>query len=146
MRQILFLLLLIAVVALCWWRGRSDERWAAGACVVATILSWIVVEISDRSVGQFNQTLLLVDAGVFAVFAAIALRSTRFWPLWVAAFQLIATVVHLLKLLDPQLMGFVFRVAIVFWSYPILILIGAGAVRTRTVERWRARQQLPEAS
>ena len=146
MRKLLFLLLLLVVVALCWWRGRSDERWAASACVVATILSWIVVEIGGRSVGQFSQTLFLVDAGVFAVFVAIALRSTRFWPLWVAAFQLIATVVHLLKMLDPQLMGFVFRTAIVFWSYPILLLIGVGAWRTRTIERWRAQQRLPQAS
>ena len=28
--------------------------------------------------------------------------------------------------------------ALAFWSYPILILIGIGAWRTPTVERWRS--------
>jgi hypothetical protein len=75
-----------------------------------------------------------------------ALRSARFWPLWVAGLQLTATSVHLLKLLHPDLMSFVVGAALAFWSYPILILIGIGAWRTAMVERWRNELRLRDAA
>jgi hypothetical protein len=75
---------------------------------------------------------------VLASFTFIALRSTRFWPMWVAGLQLVATSVHLLKLLSPALMGLVFGAALAFWSYPILLIIAVGAWRTHLIERWRA--------
>ena len=44
---------------------------------------------------------LLVDLAVLAAFVAVALRSDRFWPLWVAGLQLTTSVAHFLKAIDP---------------------------------------------
>ena len=93
---------------------------------------------------EFDTAAFLIDCFVFLSFVWIALRSDRFWPMWVAGLQLTATSVHLLKLLEPELMRFVFGAALAFWSYPILLLIGIGAWRTTLVERWRAQHRLRE--
>jgi hypothetical protein len=145
MRSLLFLLLLIAVVALACWRGRTDERLAAATCFVGSILTVIAATPLSRRFADFEPMSFLVDVFVLAAFLAIALRSDRFWPMWVARLQLTATSVHLLKLLDPDLMRFVFGAALAFWSYPILLLIGIGAWRTTLVEQWRTQHRLRAA-
>ncbi|UUR07611.1 hypothetical protein [Sphingomonas glaciei] len=138
MRVVAFYLLLAGLMALTFWRGRSDERIAAGVCVGGTLLTVLVGNRLAVHHSYFDVAAFVVDMGVLAAFLAIALRSTRFWPLWVAGLQLTTTSVHLLMLLSPQLPGGIFGAALAFWSYPILLLIGIGAWRTPLIEQWRA--------
>jgi hypothetical protein len=113
------------------WRGGLDERVAALVCVVASAVSTLVLSpMASRYAGvEFGE--LLVDLAVLAVFFAVALRSDRFWPLWVAGLQLTSSLAHLLKWLDSGLFPPVYGAAIRFWSYPILIIVAAGAWRYR---------------
>lgn len=146
MRVEFFYFFLFAVLGLSWWRGRSDERMAAATCVAGTLLTVIASAPLSQRFASFDFMTFLVDVGVLAAFVTIALRSTRFWPMWVAGLQLTGTSVHLLKLIDEQLMRFVFGAALAFWSYPILLLIAVGAWRTEMVERWRRQRGLPQPS
>jgi hypothetical protein len=138
MRIAFFTLLLAIVVVLARQRGRTDEQLAAYTCVGGAILTIVAAPAYPVRFADFHLTHFLVDLGVLSSFTIIALRSTRFWPMWVAGFQLVATSVHLLKLLSPELMGLVFGAALAFWSYPILLLIAVGAWRTRLIEGWRS--------
>lgn len=146
MRIGFYLFLLAAVVALCWWRGRSDERLAATICVAGSVLTGLAGHPLPQRFASFEPLSFTIDVGVFLAFVGLALRSQRFWPLWVAGLQLTATTVHLLKILEPNLMRFVFGAALAFWSYPILLLIGVGAWRTRMVEQWRRQLQLQDCA
>lgn len=145
-RIALYFLLLAAVVVVAWWRGRTDERVAALTCLAGTLLTVLTNHPLSTRYLSFNAASFLVDLGVLIAFGVLALRSDRYWPMWVAGLQLTATSVHLLKLIDPDLMRFVFGAALAFWSYPILLVIIAGALRTRMIERWRSVQRLPEAA
>lgn len=138
MRVAFFYLLLLSLVALTLWRGRTDERLAAGVCVGGTVLTVVVGNKLAIHHSLFDFAAFLVDFAVLAAFVAIALRSTRFWPLWVAGLQLTTTFVHLLMVIAPALPGGVFGAALAFWSYPILLLIAIGAWRTPLIERWRS--------
>lgn len=138
MRVIIFYLLLAGLVALTWWRGRTDERLAAAICVGGTALTVLVGNKLDIHGSAFDVAAFLVDGLIFIAFLVIALRSERFWPMWVAGLQLTTASVHLLIILSPDLPGMIFGTALAFWSYPIVLLIGIGAWRTPLVERWRA--------
>jgi hypothetical protein len=72
---------------------------------------------------------LTVDLLVLAAFTYIALRSERFWPLWVAGLQLTASMAHMLKSIELGLMPQAYAAATRIWSYPILIIIAVGAWR-----------------
>ena len=61
---------------------------------------------------------------------AIALVSSRFWPLWAAGFQLTVSMSHLMKAVDLDLLPKAYAAAAVFWSYPILLVIVVGTWRT----------------
>jgi hypothetical protein len=63
---------------------------------------------------------------VLAGFITVALRSKRFWPLWVAGLQLTTSLGHFLKGVDQDLLPRAYGAALQFWSYPILIILAVG--------------------
>ncbi len=76
-----------------------------------------------------EEGLLLVDLAVLAGFITVALRSKRFWPLWVAGLQLTTSLGHILKGVDQDLLPQAYGAALQFWSYPILIILAVGTYR-----------------
>lgn len=134
-RLILYNALLIGACGYAWLRGRSDERIAAAVCVAASFASLFL--LTQLRFSEVEIGILVVDLAVLGAFVGVALRSERFWPLWVSGLQLTSTVPHLLKLIDPGLMPFAYAAAETIWSYPILIIL---AVATWRVPRYR---QLP---
>ena len=135
----IFWAILLATFGYALWRGRSDERIAASVCLIASVatrfaISPLSVRYSDLEIG-----LLTIDAAVLFAFVAIALRSKRFWPLWVAGLQLTNSVSHLMKVVDVGLLPRVYAAAAVFWSYPILLIIVIGTWRSHQQTRREAR-------
>ena len=61
---------------------------------------------------------MLVDLAVLAGIHPVALRSDRFWPLWVAGLQLTTSIGHFLKGIDQDLLPRAYGAALQFWSYP----------------------------
>ena len=129
---ILFLVSAYAII-----RGRSDERIAVATCIVATVATNIVYTPKGSFVGV-ELGVFLVDVGTFAAFTFLALRSERFWPLWLAGLQLTTVIAHLLKAVHLDLMPQAYAAAARFWVYPIFLVIVVGTWRTarrRVMER-----------
>jgi hypothetical protein len=83
----------------------------------------------------------MVDTLTFVGFTLIALRSERFWPLWLAGLQLTTVFSHLLKAIQLDLMPQAYAAAARFWVYPIFMIIVVGtwrASRRRMSERRQA--------
>lgn len=110
-------------------RGRVDERVAAGMCIGASIISVLVLSPMSVRYTSLEEGEMAVDLIVFAVFLMVALRSDRFWPLWITGLQLTTILAHLLKAIDFKLLPAAYGAAERFWSYPILIVIAVGAWR-----------------
>jgi hypothetical protein len=135
---------LILVCAYAFWRGRRDERLAAAVALVATVATHFAIS-PIRQRYSFEETgVMIVDLATFAAFTFIALRSNRFWPLWVAGLQLTTTMAHLLKGIHLDLLPKAYAAALVFWSYPILIIVAIGTWRThqRRIEAERGQPAL----
>ena len=128
---IVFWNLLFVVCAFSVVRGHTDERIAAGACAAATVITHFIIGPLKIKYSTVEPGLMALDLAMLAVFVALALRSSRFWPLWVAGLQLTLTMAHLLKAIDEHLIPRAYAAAVVFWSYPILFIILVGCWRTR---------------
>ena len=122
-------ILLVLCCGFALWRGRGDERTAATVCLVASVLSMAVLRFSTVGFHRLEGGLLLIDIVVFASFVAIALWSQRFWPLWVAGFQLTSLLAHMARASRIDLVPVAYAAAERFWSYPILVIIAVGAWR-----------------
>jgi len=127
--QYFFRALLIASCGYALWRGRSDERIVAIVCIAATSASRLAFSpLSVRYTGV-ETGLLLIDVAVLGAFVFVALRSPRFWPLWVAGLQLTTSMAHLMKAIDEKLLPIAYGAAIALWSYPILVILAIGTWR-----------------
>lgn len=128
-RFYIFWAVLLVTCGYALWRGRSDERIAAGVCLLATIATRFAVSPLSQRYSSLETGLLLIDALVLAAFVAIALRSARFWPLWVAGLQLTTSMSHLMKAIDADLLPRAYGAAAALWSYPILLILAVGTWR-----------------
>lgn len=128
--RFIFWTILLVTFAYALWRGRSDERIAASVCVLATVATRFAVSPLSERYTDLEAGLLAIDVAVLGAFLAIALRSQRFWPLWIAGLQLTNSISHLMKVVDVGLLPRAYAAAAIFWSYPILLTIFIGTWRT----------------
>ncbi len=115
-------LLLVCAVAV--WRGRDNERLAAGALLAAWALSMVVFKARSE---ETQWAVLIVDSSLLAVYGWIALRTRRYWPLFLAAFQFLAVITHGAHALDTAVSGWAYITAIRVWTYLGLFAIGYGS-------------------
>ena len=121
--------ILLAVCAIAFLLGRSDERIVASICVVASVMSAVVVAPLGSRYSNVEAGIFLVDIAAFAGFTFVALRTERFWPLWVAGLQLTTIIAHALKAVQLDLMPQAYAAAARFWVYPIFAIIVIGTWR-----------------
>jgi hypothetical protein len=127
--QVIFRALLVASCGYALWRGRQDERVVAMVCIAAVAASRLAFSPLSVRYTSVEGGLLFIDLAVLAAFVFVALRSRRFWPLWVAGLQLTTSMAHLMKAVDESLMPMAYGAAIALWSYPILIILAIGTWR-----------------
>jgi hypothetical protein len=121
--HLLFVIALAATLCVTLARGGRDERTAAVALLVATVLTPIAI---THGYSSPEMGVVVVDMALFGILAMIALRSSSFWPMWAAGFQLCALAVHLAAAQMPQMMPAAYAETLVIWSYPVLAALGFG--------------------
>ena len=99
-------------------RGSRDERYVGIICVAGTLATSLVLSPHGERFQSVEVSVIAVDLAVFAGFLIVALRSTRFWPLWVAGLQLTTLMGHCLKGIDSHLLPRAYGIALGFWAYP----------------------------
>lgn len=133
-RLIIFLLLLFGSCGYAFLKGSRDAQVVAATTLAATFASFFLV--SRYSGVEFG--VLAVDILVLIVFVAVALKSDRFWPLWIAGLQLTTTFGHGLRALEDQMVPIAYAVSLRFWVYPIHIIL--------IIAVWRSQMRLQRAS
>ena len=131
LRLIIFNALLFGSCGYAWFRGRSDERVVAAVCIIASLASLALISSFATLYSDLERGVLMVDIATLGAFTYVALRSERFWPLWISGLQLTTSVAHFLKVLDPTLVPIAYSAAARMWSYPILIILAVGTWRSQ---------------
>lgn len=127
----LFRVLLVLVALYALLRGKRDERQVGLIFVVGVIATELVLPPARERFASVETRLMFVDLAVFAGFLWVALRSERFWPLWMAGLQLTAILGHVLKAIDVELFARAYAAALVFWAYPMLLVLAVGTWRNQ---------------
>lgn len=123
MVQILFTIVLFSGCGAALWKGRLDERMTAAALLMAALLSPMV---ETRAFAVPEVGVLVIDAVLLIFLVGLALVSDRFWPMWAAAFQIVGTLTHLARFVDPSIWPTAYMTAEAFWAYPVLAALGVG--------------------
>lgn len=135
--QIYFLVLAL-VCAFAIARGGREERVVAITSIVASLATLLLLSPFEQRFERIEIGAAIVDLAVLAIFVGLALRSRRFWPLWVAGIQMTTSFAHIIKAVNIELLPAAYLVAAQFWVYPILLILFVATLRTprkRTRER-----------
>ena len=134
--MLLFDALLFACSRYARRRGGGVERVGGATMFVGCVLTFMLNSPLSVRYASVETAILIVDAVMLLIFAALALRTDRYWPLWVTALQLLVVLAHLARLADPEMLRNAYGVAMEVWSYPQLHAIALG---TRNFSRERRR-------
>jgi len=129
MAPTIFRMLLALVVLYALTRGSRDERQVALICLIGAVLTTLVLSPLAQRFESVETPVFAVDIAVFAGFLLVALRSERFWPLWVAGLQLTTLMGHALKGIDTSLLPRAYAASLNFWAYPIVLVLAIGTWR-----------------
>jgi hypothetical protein len=94
------------------WRGGRYERIAA----IVVMAAWVASVAVYRNGLHTEWGLFAVDALAFAGLTWVALKSHRYWPLWVAGFQLLTIVTHIASIVDHSLSPWAYVSAGIIWA------------------------------
>lgn len=123
----------LVVVAFAFLKGDEPERVGAGAFALGLLASLLLQNDSRLSGPQWG--VMGVDVVMLGVYAALAWKSRRSWPVWAGALQALIVMSHLLTVVDLRPPLAAFYAVINLASYGILLSIAAG-----TAQAWRERR------
>lgn len=124
-RPLLYGILLWSIFVYAFRRGGWEERTVILASVLATYLT-VLFTVSFRiRYTKIELPIVLIDLGVFLLLQGIALKSAKFWPLWLAAFEGVVLLSHMAPLM-PGVVPRTYYDATALWSYPKLIVLAFG--------------------
>jgi hypothetical protein len=127
--SILYNVLLVTCVPYALLRGGAPERWCAAVAFLATLLSILALSRSAIIYQDAETGTLIVDGLALGAFFGVALFADRFWPLLVAGLQADAVVVHICKIVEPDMLPLGYAIGLSIWSYPVLIVLAIGTAR-----------------
>ncbi len=133
---IIFALLFFSTSLYALWRGGAAERLGVAIVVAGSILTVLLYSPHGARFTHVETGVMIADIVVLAGFLALACFSTRFWPIWVSGLQLVAVIVHVLRLVSPTILPVPYMVVLAFWGYPIQFVLAVAAHR-----HWRRLRQ-----
>lgn len=122
-----FLLFFAVVVTFAIWRGGGPERLTAVIYTIALAGS-ASVGIMEMP-GGFRAVpvaVFAVDILLLVTLSFLAIRANRWWPIPAAGCQLLAVLVHLGKLLQPDMIPAGYAFLMTIWSWPMVALLALG--------------------
>lgn len=136
--------ILLALVALyAFLAGRRDERYVGIILVVGVIATHLAWHPINHRFAGLETGVAAVDVLVFIGFLWVALQSARFWPLWIAGLQLTTIFGHMIKAVDTGLLSRAYAASLMFWGYPIVIILAVGTWRANRRNQRNGRDDNP---
>jgi hypothetical protein len=126
---LLFWVLTLASCTYAWMMGGRDGRTVAAIMVGATLATTIAENVTAWSHTQ--DRVLLVDAGMFIMLYVLAMRSDRFWPIWLAAFQLATVSSHVATIPMGAVSGKIYQMISTVWVIPLQLTLVLGIWQDR---------------
>ena len=125
----------VVVVAFAFLKGDEPERVGAGAYALGSLAALLVQDDTQLYGPQWG--LMIVETVMLAVYAALAWKSRRSWPIWASALQSLVVMSHLLTMADIRPPITAFYAVINLASYGILLVLTLGVLQA-----WRDRRAL----
>lgn len=106
--------------------GGGPERIGAAAYTLSVAATHLILWSHSSEYDAVEFGVLIVDVLVFIIFAILAVRANRYWPIWVSALLGLGVLGHVARWAGPDVIPWAYAVVLTLWSYPILAIIAIG--------------------
>jgi hypothetical protein len=124
-RIVLFELLQLAASVFAIRCGGAPERIVGWMLLIAAVSS-VAMGIPANAFRGLSLPLFTIDLVLLFGLLAIAARANRFWPYWIAAFELLAMGIHGARAIDPTLVPIVYSRMTGQAAYPMCLVLVVG--------------------
>lgn len=114
--------------------GGSPEKAVAILLLVAAVSTTLNDQLRSPSFGGVDSFRVGIDAVLFVGLVGVAALANRFWPLYISALHLIEITVHGVRAYQPELVPWIYSVAVGKIAYPMLLVLIIGTARHRRRE------------
>lgn len=121
-----------------WRWGGGPERWLIGVFLATMVFPMYVVYwfgLGAAETGPYAPVLFFIDIVAASLFVVIALNANRNYPLWIAGFQLVAIIAHLVQTMVDNVSQLAFAILVIGPSHCELLVLIGGFVRHVLRER-----------
>jgi hypothetical protein len=140
---VIFAALMTLVCVTCLVIGEWEERLLGGLYGTAC---WASLAAATRLWREPQWTVGAIDLVYFLVTALVVWRSTKAWPVWAGAMQLLTLTTHLAYGLSEHRLGAdAYLTVLGLWSYGIVLCLTLGCGQGQLRARKRARAARIEA-
>jgi hypothetical protein len=112
-------------------RGGRPEKIGAVTLLGGACLSALFIRPHGPRFHNVESGVLVIDALIFGIFLWLAVRSTRFWPMWIAAMLGAEVLVHVMLMTVPDVVPEAYMDAIALWSWLAQVLLIVATRRHR---------------
>lgn len=106
-----------------FWKGGREEQFAAGAMLMSLAAT---IVLRDPRWAGLQWGAFSADALLLLALTGVALRTTRYWPLCAAAFQLLCVTTHLARMMDPGVRAWAYATGQVIFTHLMLYSLAFG--------------------
>ena len=110
--------------------GGRDGRRLAVIYVLACLLT-VVASRLDHDWARTQPWVMAVDLLLMVALVWLALRSSRWFPIWFAGFHLVAVASHLASAVAPGFATKIYFLLQALWSIPMLLVFAIGVTIDR---------------
>ncbi|WP_170226854.1 hypothetical protein [Sphingorhabdus contaminans] len=121
----IYLALLVSSGILIVWKGRWEERTIIAALTIGSLLTPVFHARSDGNWLSVDAALFANEFAVTLVILFVTFRSQEYWPIPIAAFQMLALLTPLATFAGKDLLSYAMGVMQGMWAYPQLLILVA---------------------
>jgi hypothetical protein len=127
------LMLVLSTAYAALWGGRTGIAGAAIFLAASITSTWSTALNPSWQGTAF--AMMLVDGVCMFALLALALFSSRYWPIWALGLQAVTLVTHLATIIDSRIVPLIYSAMAGFWSIPIMLIMVWGTMLDRAEMR-----------
>lgn len=106
--------------------GRFQGAAFSGVWLVAYAAGFAAASTRLAGALPLEPIVFAIDMGVLCVAIALSVRMPTFWLRWVVALHSLSVAAHVVRLIEPEVPSWAYRIAAYGPGWPILVLIAVG--------------------
>jgi len=125
-RLLIYTACLVAACGYALLCGGRPERLGAGINVAGSVISLLVGLLTPAIWQSAMAGLSAIDLLVALAFLALAIGTTRYWPIWAFGFSMAGVTAHLARAIQQSVPAMAYFRSEAIWAYPSLAALAIG--------------------